>query len=82
MAEGLLKNALSVGHKGKCVVSSAGLGALVGYPPDPKACQLMMEKGINISVETCPHYLAFDAESIPDGDTRFKCCPPIRDVRE
>lgn len=31
------------------------------------------------SVETCPHYLTFAAEEIPDGDTRFKCAPPIRE---
>lgn len=49
MAEGLLKHALAVSNKGDCVVSSAGLGALVGHHPDPKACQLMMEKGIDIS---------------------------------
>ena len=23
--------------------------------------------------------MAFSAEEIPDGDTRFKCAPPIRD---
>ena len=49
MAEGLLKQALTSAGKGDCVVSSAGLGALVGHPPDAKACQLMMEKGIDIS---------------------------------
>lgn len=32
-----------------------------------------------ISVETCPHYLFFSAEEIPDGDTRHKCAPPIRE---
>ena len=31
-----------------------------------------------LTVETCPHYLAFDADSIPDGETRLKCVPPIR----
>ncbi|KAK1420093.1 hypothetical protein QVD17_21420 [Tagetes erecta] len=36
--------------------------------------------GDSITVETCPHYLAFSAEEIPDGDTRFKCSPPIRDA--
>ncbi|XP_058082504.1 uncharacterized protein LOC131230630 [Magnolia sinica] len=36
--------------------------------------------GFSLSVETCPHYLAFSAEEIPDGDTRFKCSPPIRDA--
>jgi allantoinase len=36
------------------------------------------EEGLPLSVETCPHYLHFDAESIPDGATEFKCAPPIR----
>ncbi len=35
-------------------------------------------KDLPLSIETCPHYLALDAESVPDGDTRFKCAPPIR----
>ncbi|HEX5918142.1 MAG TPA: allantoinase AllB [Nocardioides sp.] len=34
--------------------------------------------GVDISVETCPHYLHFDAETITDGATELKCCPPIR----
>ncbi|OMO65175.1 hypothetical protein COLO4_31493 [Corchorus olitorius] len=38
------------------------------------------KRGDSITVETCPHYLAFSAEEIPDGDTRFKCAPPIRDA--
>ncbi|HEV8061817.1 MAG TPA: allantoinase AllB [Gemmataceae bacterium] len=38
--------------------------------------------GLPITVETCPHYLYFMAESIADGDTRFKCAPPIRDMRQ
>ncbi len=32
-----------------------------------------------ITVETCPHYLTFAAEEIPDGATYFKCCPPVRE---
>ncbi|MCS5718941.1 allantoinase AllB [Herbiconiux sp. CPCC 205763] len=36
-------------------------------------------EGLPITVETCPHYLSFSAEHIPDGATQFKCCPPIRD---
>ncbi len=35
-------------------------------------------EGLPVTVETCPHYLVFEAESIRDGDTRFKCAPPIR----
>jgi allantoinase len=34
--------------------------------------------GARMSVETCPHYLTFAAEEIPDGATEFKCAPPIR----
>jgi allantoinase len=35
-------------------------------------------EGLPITVETCPHYLVLAEESIPDGATQFKCCPPIR----
>jgi allantoinase len=35
--------------------------------------------GLPVSVETCPHYLFFAAEEIPDGATAYKCAPPIRD---
>lgn len=36
-------------------------------------------EGVRITAETCPHYLGLSAESIPDGATSHKCCPPIRD---
>ncbi len=35
-------------------------------------------EGLPITVETCPHYLHFAAEQIPDGSTLHKCAPPIR----
>lgn len=35
--------------------------------------------GVDVSVETCPHYLTLSAEDVPDGATPFKCCPPIRE---
>jgi allantoinase len=35
--------------------------------------------GLPMTVETCPHFLFFAAEDIPDGDPRFKCAPPIRE---
>ncbi|GAA4712404.1 allantoinase AllB [Nocardioides conyzicola] len=37
-------------------------------------------EGLRVTVETCPHYLCFAAETIPDGSSQFKCCPPIRDA--
>lgn len=35
-------------------------------------------RGLEVTVETCPHYLTFVAEEIEDGATQFKCTPPIR----
>lgn len=37
------------------------------------------KRGLRITTETCPHYLVFCAEEIPDGATEFKCAPPIRE---
>jgi allantoinase len=52
-------------------LSSAGALPAIGAARD---------QGVRVSVETCPHYLCFAAEEIPDGATWFKCCPPIRDA--
>lgn len=38
------------------------------------------ESGLRITVETCPQYLWFASDEIPDGATEFKCAPPIRSV--
>jgi allantoinase len=35
--------------------------------------------GVHVTAETCPHYLTFAAELIPDAATEFAACPPIRD---
>lgn len=40
---------------------------------------LAKSRGLPLTVETCPHYLYFNAENIPDGRTEFKCAPPIRE---
>jgi len=36
--------------------------------------------GLPLTVETCPHYLTFVAENVPDGATAYKCAPPIREA--
>jgi allantoinase len=36
------------------------------------------DKGLPVSVETCPHYLHLSAETIANGATLSKCAPPIR----
>ena len=38
------------------------------------------KRGLPITVETSPHYLLLTAEDVPDGQTQFKCAPPIREA--
>ncbi len=38
------------------------------------------EAGVRLTAETCPHYIFFNAEEIPDNQTIYKCAPPIRGV--
>jgi allantoinase len=57
--------------------------AHVVHLADADALPLLREaraEGVRITVETCPHYLTFAAEQVPDGGTSFKCCPPIREA--
>jgi allantoinase len=35
-------------------------------------------EGLPASFESCPQYLHFSSDKIPDGQTLFKCAPPIR----
>ncbi len=44
-----------------------------------RSLRIAKNSGLQITAETCPHYLHFAAEDIPDGATEFKCCPPIRE---
>jgi len=37
------------------------------------------KRGLPVTVETGQHYLFFNAERIGDGQTQFKCAPPIRE---
>ncbi|HET8724076.1 MAG TPA: low molecular weight protein-tyrosine-phosphatase [Anaeromyxobacteraceae bacterium] len=47
MAEAMLRARL--GRRPRFEVSSAGVGALVGYPADPFAVELMRERGLDIA---------------------------------
>jgi allantoinase len=59
------------GHAHVCHLSSSDALAMI---------QSAHLDGVNLSVETCPHYLTFCAEEIADGATYFKCGPPIREA--
>ena len=61
-------------RKYKCRVHIVHLSSVEALP-DLRAARA---EGLPITVETCPHYLHFAAEEIPDGATLFKCAPPIR----
>ena len=37
------------------------------------------QRGLPLTVETAQHYLFFNAEDINEGQTQFKCAPPIRE---
>jgi len=40
------------------------------------------ERGMNVTVETCPHYLALTAEDLNHKGAVAKCSPPLRDAGE
>lgn len=46
------------------------------------AVRVARDAGARVSAETCAHYLVFDGDAVADGDTRFKCAPPLRGADE
>jgi len=36
--------------------------------------------GVRVTAESCPHYLTLAAEEIGDGETAYKCSPPVREA--
>jgi allantoinase len=62
-------------------VRATGARAHILHLSDAGALPLIRaakDEDLPITVETCPHYLALDAEHVPDGAAEYKCCPPIR----
>lgn len=59
----------------QCRTHIVHLSAATALEPIARAKQ----EGLPLTVETAQHYLFFEAESIPDGQTAYKCAPPIRD---
>ncbi|HET6230282.1 MAG TPA: allantoinase AllB, partial [Longimicrobiaceae bacterium] len=57
-----------------CRVHVVHLAAAEAVP----ALRAARAEGLPVTVETCPHYLRFDAEEVADGATELKCAPPIR----
>lgn len=40
------------------------------------------QKGLDITVETCPHYLSLTLKDLEEKGGVAKCCPPLRDDQE
>lgn len=64
-------------------VRRSGARAHILHLSSAEALPLIREakqEGLPLTVETCPHYLSFDADTIGEGSTAHKCCPPIRSM--
>jgi allantoinase len=59
----------------RCPVHIVHLSSANSLPAIAKA----KAQGLPLTVETGQHYLFFNAEDIADGQTQFKCAPPIRE---
>jgi allantoinase len=59
----------------RCPVHIVHLSSADSLPAIAEAKAL----GLPLTVETGQHYLFFNAEDIPDGQTQYKCAPPIRE---
>ncbi len=46
-----------------------------------KKIEKAKHEGLPVTAETCPHYIYFNAEGIPDARSVYKCAPPIRDKK-
>jgi allantoinase len=69
-----IKLAIELARETKCHVHIVHLSSA-------KALSLISDakkSGVKLTVETCPHYLMLQSEDVADGDTLYKCCPPIR----
>ena len=62
-------------RKHKCQVHIVHVSSAEALSKIEKAKQ----EGLPITAETCPHYIYFNAENIPDAHCIYKCVPPIRE---
>lgn len=67
---------IALSEKHRCPAHIVHLSSSTALP----MLQAAQARGVQITAETCLHYLTFTAEEIGDGDTPFKCAPPIREA--
>ncbi|XP_017074214.1 allantoinase [Drosophila eugracilis] len=67
---------LACRHPRRCIhIQNASSGDCL---PLVEECR---RQGGNLTLDTCPHYLALAAEDVPECGTEFKTWPPIRERR-
>lgn len=69
-----IKMMIELAKEFHCPVHIVHLSSSLALPMIAKA----KLEGVPMTTETCPHYLTLASENIEDGDTRYKCAPPIR----
>jgi allantoinase len=70
-----IEHLIELSRKHSCKVHIVHLSSSDALP----MLDLARSENLDISVETCPHYLLLHSEGISSGETLFKCCPPIRE---
>lgn len=60
------------------LADSTGARVHVLHVSSADAAAALASGPVLLTGETCPHYLSFCSEDVPDGGTSFKCAPPIR----
>ena len=70
-----LRQMIELSQRHACPVHIVHLATSEALPTIDQAKSV----GTRLTVATCPHYLRFASEEIPDGDPRVKCAPPIRE---
>ncbi len=62
-----------------------GCGLHIVHVSSGRAVALVLaakQRGLNVSLETCPHYLAFTETDLEELGAVLKCAPPLRNAQE
>lgn len=54
----------------------------VSHPEVAKEIKKAKSEGVNITSETCPHYLVFTDNDMVENGAIFKCAPPLRSYKD
>ena len=69
-------------YRAICLAELSGCRLYIVHVSSGKALSLIAsarKNGLPVLAETCPQYIFFNSEDIPDADCLYKCAPPIRE---